>query len=361
MGGLCSSLGSTVAPALRKRELDERRAALLKFRTKYKHICNNIRPKLDSVRLVCEVEPWIAAKEGTRGVDDALASFQRGSHASTAEINFALAGLKSVDNKYDYARSIVLSLADKKTNDCICAAFLVEHDNVLELIWFVTRRKEEGKGLGSSLFYCIREMALATGVNSLLVTSTPQATGFWLKFLFENPTWQYRTSVCRSQGLEKKINNTEKLGLAPRQVRVLKLMRAEEQGSVEHTKPPDDVRKYYLPYSGKFKGKPYRYGIDSCSHIWFRVGEKARRSNSSHSSSDPRSAARPNPALSHSISVPGDRPRKMERGSSSKRETSGKGKDPDEFKAGEMWDTVRADVKTGGRKSRGSRGKKIVK
>ena len=65
---------------------------------------------------------------------------------------------------------------------------MCEHDNlpgrkVLELIWFVTQRKMEDKKYGSVLFRCIRDLAKQGGAKALLITSTPQATGFWLKHL----------------------------------------------------------------------------------------------------------------------------------------------------------------------------------
>jgi hypothetical protein len=76
-----------------------RRAALIKFREKYVEYAKKITPP-SNVHFTIEVSPWVAAPEGTRGVDDALATFQRGSHTSTREINFALGGMMSVDNNY---------------------------------------------------------------------------------------------------------------------------------------------------------------------------------------------------------------------------------------------------------------------
>jgi len=98
-------------------EMKGRRRELIAYRAKFAHRAEKVSCNNPKVNFVVEVEPWIAAPEGVRGVDDALASFQRGSHTSTREINMALSGLPSVDNKYDYNKSVVLSLKDRKTSD----------------------------------------------------------------------------------------------------------------------------------------------------------------------------------------------------------------------------------------------------
>lgn len=102
--GVCSS---TVGPELTPAEFQARRKETVKFREKYAERAKKITPPPNCL-LCVEVEPWIAAPEGVRGVDDALATFQRGSHTSTKEINMALSGMVSVDNKYDYKKSVVL-------------------------------------------------------------------------------------------------------------------------------------------------------------------------------------------------------------------------------------------------------------
>jgi GNAT superfamily N-acetyltransferase len=243
------------------------------------------------VVFVVEVEPWISAPEGTRGVDDALATFQRGSHASSAELNQALGGLPSLGGtKYDYDKSIVLSLKDKDSDDVVCAAICVEHDGaeggVLEVIWFVTQRKLEGKGYGSILFQCIVELATNLGVKALVVTSTAQATGFWLKILYTNSpkkAHKFGCSVVRSKQVEKRLEDVTKLELSPRQQEVLIDMRNKEGRNFETGQPPAEVAKYYSEYSGRkkggkgFSGRPYRYDIETSSHIWFRIGDKKEK------------------------------------------------------------------------------------
>jgi hypothetical protein len=123
--GVCSS---AVAPPLTREEVKARRKDLVRFRSKYADYAEKITPP-SNVDFTVEIEPWIAAPEGTRGVDDALATFQRGSHTSTREINFALSGMMSVDNNYDYQKSVVLSLKDKRTKDVISAALMCEVRN----------------------------------------------------------------------------------------------------------------------------------------------------------------------------------------------------------------------------------------
>ena len=120
--GLCTS---TVHLPLTREEVKARRAELIRFRKKYESYAERIAPP-PNVNFTVEIEPGVAAPEGTRGVDDALATFQRGSHTSTREINFALSGMMSVDNNYDYGKSVVLSLKDKKTKDVISAALMCE-------------------------------------------------------------------------------------------------------------------------------------------------------------------------------------------------------------------------------------------
>ena len=275
--GSCSS--SNEYKRLTPEEHKARRAELISFRNRYaqraeKVPCNNQR-----VKFVVEVEPWVAAPEGVRGVDDALASFQRGSHTSTREINMALSGLPSVDNKYDYRKSIVFSLKEKKTGDVLCAALVVEHNFgsnvVFEVIWFVTRRKEEGKKLGTTLFNCIRKLCQlspgpggSSGLKAMLITSTPQATGFWLNFLNKvDPNDRFNSPVIRSSKLDSKVENATKQ-LNDRQKKHLK----EGLRLFNVTREPHrEMRCLYKSYSGKFKGSPFRYAIDSCTHIWFNL------------------------------------------------------------------------------------------
>ncbi|GMH46679.1 hypothetical protein TrRE_jg11686 [Triparma retinervis] len=209
--GLCTS---TVHLPLTREEVKARRAELIRFRKKYESYAERIAPP-PNVNFTVEIEPWVAAPEGTRGVDDALATFQRGSHTSTREINFALSGMMSVDNNYDYGKSVVLSLKDKKTKDVISAALMCEHDTgggkVLELIWFVTRRKMEDKKFGSVLFRCIRDLARNAKAKALLVTSTPQATGFWLLYVYGlKDSEKFSTPVIRSRKLDKAFDKVPK-------------------------------------------------------------------------------------------------------------------------------------------------------
>lgn len=180
MGQCAASIGLSSTPApLTPEQMKARRKEVIAFRERYAGYAKSLSPPSNCVFAV-EVEPWIASPEGTRGVDDALASFQRGSHASTREINMALSGLRSVDNIYDYKKSIVVSLKDSKTKDCISAALMVEHDTgggtIVELIWFVTQRKQEDKKYGTVLFRCIRDVVRMAGAKALLVTSSTCAS-----------------------------------------------------------------------------------------------------------------------------------------------------------------------------------------
>ena len=227
--------------------------------------------------LSVDVEPWIAAPEGTRGVDDALASFQRGCHASTREINMALSGLISVDGVYDYKKSIVLSVRDKKTNDVISAAVMVEHDRVggtiLELIWFVTQRKMENKKYGTVLFRCIRDLARLAGCKALCITSTPQATGFWLLYVVRlkeqnKQASMFTTTVIRHPKLDKGMMKAER-ELGDKQ----KVHFEHATKAIPAARTPGlDVAKLYPPYSGSnFYGAGFRYKTDVCSHIWLKL------------------------------------------------------------------------------------------
>eukprot|EP00520_Triparma_pacifica_P018882 CAMPEP_0118641710 /NCGR_PEP_ID=MMETSP0785-20121206/5445_1 /TAXON_ID=91992 /ORGANISM="Bolidomonas pacifica, Strain CCMP 1866" /LENGTH=319 /DNA_ID=CAMNT_0006533209 /DNA_START=126 /DNA_END=1082 /DNA_ORIENTATION=+ len=266
--GLCSSTGAPLSPE----EVKSRRASLIKFRNKYKSYASSISPP-SNVDLTVEVEPWIASPEGVRGVDDALATFQRGSHTSTREINFALSGMMSVDNNYDYKNSVVLSLKDKKTKDVISAALMCEHQTgggkVMELIWFVTQRKMEDRKFGSVLFRCIRDLTRLAGAKALLITSTPQATGFWLLYLYKlKESEKFSTPVIRSRKLDKAFEKVPKDLSQRRVVHFKEMMRVH--GSV--TQPGADVRPFYSNSGmGGFSGKPYRYSTASTSHIWFKV------------------------------------------------------------------------------------------
>eukprot|EP00519_Triparma_laevis_P008422 CAMPEP_0182512416 /NCGR_PEP_ID=MMETSP1321-20130603/32126_1 /TAXON_ID=91990 /ORGANISM="Bolidomonas sp., Strain RCC1657" /LENGTH=343 /DNA_ID=CAMNT_0024719231 /DNA_START=100 /DNA_END=1127 /DNA_ORIENTATION=- len=267
--GACSS---TIGPEMTPEEVKKRRSETVKFRQTYLERAKKITPPPNCL-LCVEVEPWIAAPEGVRGVDDALATFQRGSHTSTKEINMALSGMVSVDNKYDYKKSVVLSLKDKSSKDVITAAVMCEHNitndvKVLELIWFVTQRKMEDKKYGSVLFRCIRDLAKQAGAKAILITSTPQATGFWLKHVNTlKDSEKFTTPVIRGKKLDKKMDEVPKNLSERRKLHFKELTRVNPVVR----QPGADVRIFYGTQGGGFSGKPFRYNINSCSHIWLKV------------------------------------------------------------------------------------------
>lgn len=265
--GVCNSSDNNIN--LTPQELKLRRSELIQYRSKWKKKSLKVTGNNPKVIFAVEVEPWIEPPEGIRGVADALASFQRGSHTSTREINYALSGLPSVDRKYDYAKSTVLSLKDRKTNDVICAALMVEHDEVMELIWFVTRRKEEGKGYGSTFFNCIRALLKQSQLKALVVTSTPQATGFWLLFMSKiSVNLRYETAMIRSTKLDKKVANVTDLSARQR-----KHFKEHTRDFSVSRKPSTELRRFYKDLTSKrFLGKPYRMSVETTSHIWFRIG-----------------------------------------------------------------------------------------
>ena len=269
MGCLQSALISP--PAMSPDEIKKRRADTVTLREKYEERASKITPPAN-VNLCVEVEPWIAAPDGMRGVDDALATFQRGSHTSTREINMALSGMVSVDNNYDYKKSVVLSLKSKASGDVISAALFCEHNMpggmVVELIWFVTQRKMEDKKYGSVLFKCMRDLARMAGAKALLVTSTPQATGFWLKHMMTlKESEKFSSNVIRSTKLDRKMDEVPKNLSERRRLHFAEFMRRNPP----ERKPGADVRGFYAGSGSSFTGKPYRYSPSSCSHIWFKV------------------------------------------------------------------------------------------
>jgi hypothetical protein len=281
--GCTQSAAVSQAARLTPEQQKARRAEIIKFRSSYAKLAQSIKPP-SNCQFTVEVEPWIAAPEGTRGVDDALASFQRGSHASTREINMALCGLISVDDVYDYKKSVVLSIKDSTTKDVISAALMVEHDTsggtIMELIWFVTQRKNEDKKYGTVLFRCIRDLTKKAGCKALLITSTPQATGFWLLYLVRRGEKfpEFSTTLIRHKNLDAKMKKAEKELSEKQKIHFEYVNR--RINVARH--PGSDVRSFYRPYSGSnFLGVGFRYKTDVCSHIWLKLdggGSSSQRS-----------------------------------------------------------------------------------
>ena len=140
---------------------------------------------------------------------------------------------------------------------------------VLELIWFVTQRKMEDKKFGSVLFRCIRDLARYAGAKALLVTSTPQATGFWLLYVYGlKDSEKFSTPVIRSRKLEKAFEKVPKDLSERRGVHFKEMMRVHASVIL----PGADVRPFYDNFGSRgFSGKPYRYSTTSTSHIWLKV------------------------------------------------------------------------------------------
>lgn len=179
----------------------------------------------------------------------------------------------SLDKKYDYKKSVVCSLREKKTKDVISAALFVEHSTAgglcIEVIWFVTRRKMENQKYGSVLFRCIREMASLSGAKALLITSTAQATGFWLLHLSRlKESEKYSTPVIRSKSLDTNLKKTPKNLSERRQHHFKTTMKAHKSVPI----PGADIRNFYSRFSGSsFTGKPFRYDTKSTTHVWLKV------------------------------------------------------------------------------------------
>ena len=299
--GTCSSSSTTAIAAgnqyklqLSPSQLKLRRSSLISLRNSYASVPLPSLVLRPGLRLSVDVTPWVAPPNGARGVDDALSSFQRGDAVSTAELNRALAGLPSVDGKYDYGRSVVLSLTspceDSSCDDVTTAALFVEHSTsgglVLELIWFITRRKEEGKGNGSALWRAVCQLAAGKGAAAIVVTSTPSATAFWHHLVgSEDVMRTFDVKAVQGKKVAKLVADPKLLkGLNARQQMHLKDMLKGESKNVCFIPLPDEsLVKFYRNFkgAGDFTGKPFRYTTEASTHFWFRFKNKAMSSSSS--------------------------------------------------------------------------------
>ena len=115
-------------------------------------------------------------------------------------------------------------------------------------------------------------------MKAILVTSTPQATGFWLKFLSEvEPNNRFNTPVIRSSKLDSKVQNATK-ELSDRQKKHFK-EGLREFHAVQC--PLRELKPLYSSFGRTFKGKPYRYATDVTTHIWFDLKPSNKSSSKS--------------------------------------------------------------------------------
>jgi uncharacterized membrane protein YgcG len=127
----------------------------------------------------------------------------------------------------------------------------------------------EDKKFGSVLFRCIRDLARNAKAKALLVTSTPQATGFWLLYVYGlKDSEKFSTPVIRSRKLDKAFDKVPKDLSERRVVHFKEMLRVHTSVTI----PGADVRHFYGNFGSRgFSGKPYRYSTSSTSHIWLKV------------------------------------------------------------------------------------------
>jgi len=201
-------------------------------------------------------------------------------------------------HNYDYTNCIVPVLMIEET---ICAgAICVKHEfmkenniksHVWEIIWFATNTTIRSKKYGTKLFQHIYSKARSELVEAIVVTSTSKALSFWLTrpdvYIFRHVYGNFApSSTGKGKFALRKLfqpqtddrraeKDVVELGEALFQYESWPKSMPHE--SLFYTDKIWHDRKGRISKSTVFEGRPYRYTLSCCSHVWFPIAKTLRK------------------------------------------------------------------------------------